>query len=61
MLPTFESTMLFKNYRDNCEKGSCSVSHKHCKTLLVKFKIISLHIYKDLILNESKESYDNYN
>ena len=44
-------TIVFRNYRDNCEKRCCSGSHKQCKTLLkdhvVRFKIISLHIYKN--------------
>ena len=48
------ASIMFKNYRDKCEKRRCSCSHKQCKTLLkdrlVWFKIISLHIYKDLRL-----------
>ena len=41
-----------RNYRDNCEKRCCSGSHKQFKTLfkdyMVRLKIISLYIYKDL-------------
>ena len=45
---------MFKNYWDKCEKRRCSCSHKQCKTVLkdhlVRFKLISLCIYKDLRL-----------
>ena len=48
------STMLVRNYRDKREKRCCCGSHKQCKTLfkdhMVRFKIISLYIYKDLRL-----------
>ena len=47
-------TMLCKNYRDNCEKRCCSGSQKQFKTLfkdhMVRLKILSLYIYKDLRL-----------
>ena len=50
----FESTIMCKNHRDNCEKRCCSGSHKQIKTLfkdhMVRLKIISLDIYKDLRL-----------
>ena len=43
-----------QNYRDKREKWCCCSSHKQCKTLfkdhMVRFKIISLYIYKDLRL-----------
>ena len=28
------NTIVFRNYRDNCEKRRCSCCHKQCKTLL---------------------------
>ena len=44
--------MVFRNYWHNYEKPCCAGSHKQCKTLLkdhmVRLKIISLYIYKDL-------------
>ena len=47
-------TMLVRNYRDKREKRCCSGSHKQCKTLfkdhMVRLKIISLYIYKELRL-----------
>ena len=52
-----------KNYRDNCEKRCYSGSHKQLKTHfkddMVRLKIISLYIYKDLRLrsNESRDDY----
>ena len=57
-----------KNYRDKCEKRCCSGSHKQFKTLfkdhMVRLKIMSLYIYKDLRLKtddlRSIESRDNY-
>ena len=55
-----------KNYRDICEKRCCSGSHKQLKTLfkdhMVRLKIISLYIYKDLRLKDlgSSESRDHY-
>ena len=59
----YKTTIVFRNYRDNCNKRRCSSSHKQCKTLLkdhvVRFKIISLYIYKDLRLR-SNESRDHY-
>ena len=46
--------MLVRNYRDKREKQCCSGSHKQCKTLfkdhMVRLKITSLYIYKDLRL-----------
>ena len=46
--------MVVRNYQDKREKQCCSSSHRQCKTLfkdhLVRFKIISLYIYKDLRL-----------
>ena len=59
--PTFWTTIVVRNYRDNCEKQCCPGSHKQCKTLfkdhMVRLKIISLYIYKDLRLrsNESRD------
>ena len=48
------ATTVHRNYWDKCEKRSCSASHKQCKTLfrdhMVRLKIISLYIYKDLRL-----------
>ena len=58
--------MLVRNYRDKREKRCCSGSYKQCKTLLkehmVRFKINSLYIYKDLRLKDlrSNESRDHY-
>ena len=50
----FECTIMCKNYRNNCEKRCCSGSHKQFKILfkdhMVRLKIISLDIYKDLRL-----------
>ena len=47
--------MLVRDYRDKREKRYRSGSHKQCKILfkghMVRFKIISLYIYKDLRLN----------
>ena len=47
-------TIMCKNYWENCEKRPSVASHKQFKTLLranmVKLKIISLYIYKDLRL-----------
>ena len=54
-------TMLVRNYRDKRAKRCCSGSHKQCKTLfkdhMVRFKIISLYIYKDLRSNVSRDHY----
>ena len=56
--------MVFRNYWRNYEKRCFSGSHNQCKTLLkdhmVRLKIISLYIYKDLRLkdlryNESRD------
>ena len=48
----YPSTIVLRNYRDNYENRCCSGSHKRCKTLfVVRFKIISLYLYKDLRLN----------
>ena len=48
------TTIVDKIYWDNYEKRYCFGSHKQLKTLLrdhmVKLKIISLYIYKDLRL-----------
>ena len=48
------TAIVFRNYLDNCEKRCCSCNHKQCKTLLkdhvVRLKIISLYIYKDLLM-----------
>ena len=60
--------MLFKNYGYKCEKRCCSGSHKQFKTPfkdhMVRLKIMSLYIYKDLRLKiydlRSNESRDNY-
>ena len=58
--------MLVRNYRHKREKRCCSGSHKQRKTLfkdhIVRFKIISLYIYKDLRLKDlrSNESRDHY-
>ena len=58
------STLVVRYYRDNCEKRRCSGSHKQCKSLLrdhvVRFKIISLYIYKDLKLHRNNESLGDY-
>ena len=58
------STIVVRYYRDNCEKRRCSGSHKQCKSLLrdhvVRFKIISLYIYKDLRLLRHNESLGHY-
>ena len=47
-------TILAKNYGQNCEKRRCPLHHKQFKTLfkdhMVKLKIISLYIYKELRL-----------
>ena len=52
-----------KYYRYNCEKRCCSGSHKQFKTLfkdhMVRLKISSLYIYKDLRIR-SNESHDHY-
>ena len=53
LVPLFVGpTILHRNYPDNCEKRCCSGSHKQFKTLfkdhMVRLKIISLYIYKDL-------------
>ena len=49
--------VVVRNYRDLYEKRCCSGSHKQCKTIfkdhMVRFKIISLYIYKDLRLKKS--------
>ena len=58
--------ILLKNYRNKREKRCCCGSHKQHKTLfkdhMVRFKIISLYIYKDLRLKtydlRSNESRD---
>ena len=46
--------MVVRNYRDNRKKRCRSGSRKQCKTLfkdhMVRFKIVSLYIYKDLTL-----------
>ena len=43
-LRIYITTIIFRNYRDNCEKRCCSGSYKQCKTLLKdhvgRFKII---------------------
>ena len=60
------STTVHRNYRDKCEKPCCSASYKQCKTLfndhMVRLKIISLYIYKELRLKtkdpRSNESRD---
>ena len=60
--------MVFRNYWHNHEKRCCSGSHKQCKTLLkdhmVRLKIMSLYIYKDLRFKtwdlRSIESRDHY-
>ena len=48
------ATMVVRNFRDKREKRCCTGSHKQCKTLfkhhMVRFKIISLYIYKDIRL-----------
>ena len=57
-----------QKYLHNYEKRCCSWSHKQCKTVLkdhmVRFKIMSLYIYKDLRLKtldlKSNESRDHY-
>ena len=58
-----EATIMCKNYWENCEKRPSVASHKQFKTLLranmVKLKIISLYIFKDLRLRSS-ESRDHY-
>ena len=50
----YEATMLIRNYRHNYEKRCCSSSHKECNTPfkdhMVRLKIMSLYIYKDLRL-----------
>ena len=57
------ATMLVRNYGDKREKRCCSGCHKKCKTFvkdhMVRLKIISLYIYKDLRLrsNESRGHY----
>ena len=62
-------TIMCKNYWENCEKWPSVASHKQFKkTLLranmVKLKIISLYIYKDLRLKtedlRSNKSRDHY-
>ena len=57
------TTILLKNYRDNCEKPCCSGSHKQYKTLfkdhMARLKIMALYIHKDLRLG-SNESCDHY-
>ena len=58
--------MVVRNYRDKREKRCCAGSHKHCKTLfkdqMVRLKIISSYIYKDLRQDlSSNESRDHYN
>ena len=60
------SSTIHRNYRDKWEKSCCSASHKQCKTLfndhMVRLKIISLYIYKELRLKteglRSNESRD---
>ena len=51
------------NYLDNCEKRRCICNLKQFKTLfrvhMVRLKIISLYIYKDLRL-KTYESRDHY-
>ena len=46
------TTIMCKNYRDNSGKRFCSGSHKQFKTLfkdhMVRLKVISSYIYKDL-------------
>ena len=48
------SKTVVRNYQDNCEKRCCSGSHKQCKIRfkdhMVRLKIMSLYIYKDLRL-----------
>ena len=57
--------MLVRNYGDKREKQCCSGSHKQRKTLfkdhMVRLKIISLYIYKDLTYDlRSNASRDHY-
>ena len=50
----FEATTVVRNHRHNYEKWYCFGSHNQCKHLLkghmVRLKIISLYIYKELRL-----------
>ena len=54
LLEEEEPTTLHITYRNNCEERCCSSSHKQFKTLfndyMVRLKIISLYIYKELSL-----------
>ena len=55
---------LATDYRDKREKQCCSGSHKQFKTLfedhMVRLKVISLYIYKDLRVLRSNESREHY-
>ena len=42
------STIVVRNYRDNCEKRRCSFSHKQRKTLKDFQNNVIIYVYKDL-------------